>query len=443
MSQLSAPPAHDLLIRDSSLVAVFGAPSILSHQDIAMDGARIAAIGPTGSVGGARQVLDARGNAVVPGLVNCHGHAPMSLFRGTADPMRLHPWLAWVAPYGGRYDEEDVYWGALLAVCQMLRAGVTTFADMYFRQDLVLPAVELVGIRAFLAEAVMNGGGPGLRGSTDEQLRRAETLTRTQNGRADGRIVTGVAPHSVYACDEGLLREVAQLARDTGCRVHTHLSETQREVEECEATYGRRPPRFMADCGLFDGPTLAAHAVHLDADDIALLAERDVAVAHNPASNLKLRSGLAPVPALLQAGVRVGLGTDSAGSNDSLDLWRDCFLAAVLHAWGDDTSAGAAALELATAGGAAALRMEDQIGAIAPGMKADLVLMDLDRLTLAPATDVTRTLAFAARGDEVATVIVDGRMVVKDRRVLAVDEADVVEQCRRRARRIFGQGAIA
>ena len=439
----AAESAHDLLIRDGSLVVVTGAGHVLEHQDIAIDGSRIIAVGPTGSVGGARRVIDARGHAVLPGLVNCHSHAPMSLFRGTADAMPLQAWLAWVAPYGGRYDEEDVYWGALLAVCQMLRAGVTTFADMYFRQDLVLPAVERAGIRAFLAEAVMGGRAIGLRGTPDQQMRRAEELARTHNGRADGRITTGVAPHSVYGCGEGLLREVAQLARDTGCRVHTHVSETRREVDECVATYGRRPPRVMADCGLFDGPTLAAHAVHLDEGDIALMAERDVAVSHNPASNLKLRSGVAPVPALRRAGVRVGLGTDGAGSNDSLDLWRDCFLAAVLHEWGDGTSPASTALELATAGGAAALHLDDRIGAVAPGMKADLGLVDLERLNLVPATDVARTLVFATRGDEVAVVIVDGRVVVEGHRVLTVDESEVMEQCRRRARRIFGKGAIA
>lgn len=441
MSRVGSP--RDLLIRDGLLVDVTGSSRVVEHQDVAINGSRIVAVGPTGTLGDAERVIDAREHAILPGLVNCHSHAPMSLFRGASDAMPLHAWLAWVAQYGSRYDEEDVYWGALLAICQMLRAGVTTVADMYFRQDLVVPAVERSGIRAFLAEGVMDGSRDGLRGTSEQQMQRAEDLVRTHNGRAEGRIITGIAPHSVYGCGEGLLREVAQVARESRCRVHTHLSETAREVEECVAAHGRRPPRVMDDCGLFEGRALAAHAVHLDADDIALLAERGVAVSHNPASNLKLRSGVAPVAALRRAGIRVGLGTDSAGSNDALDLWRECFLAAVLQDWGDGVSPAAAALELATAGGAAALHLEDEIGALAPGMKADLVLVDLDRIRLVPATDVAKTLVFAVRGDEVAVVIVNGRVVVEEQRVLTVDEREVIEQCRRRARRIFGEGAIA
>lgn len=443
MSQSREPGSHDLLIRDCSVVEVLGASPVLSHQDLAIDGTRIDTIGPTGGVGVARKMINGRGRIVFPGLVNCHGHAPMSLFRGTTDPMSLQPWLEWVKPFGSRYEEEDVYWGAVLAVCQMVRAGITTFADMYFRQDLVIPAVELVGIRAFLSEALMTGDVPGLRGSTSEQLKRADAFVRSQDDASEGRVTRGVAPHSVYACDEGLLREVAQLAGDAGCRVHTHLSETEREVVECEARYGRRPPRVLADCGLFDGRVLAAHAVHLDAADIALLREYAVSVAHNPASNLKLRSGLAPVPAMLEAGIHVGLGTDSAGSNDSLDLWRDTYLAAVLHRWDDDTSPADVALRLATIGGAAALGLDSQIGTITPGMKADLVVVDIDQPGLAPMIDLSRTLAFAARGVEAETVIVDGRVVVEDRRVLAVDELEVVRQCRARARRIFERGMIA
>ncbi len=443
MTQAIDPPVHDLLVRDGAVLAAPGASAPLAHHDVAVDGTRITAVGPTGSIGAGQTVVNARGKAVLPGLVNCHSHAPMSLFRGTADPMPLQPWLAHNAPYAGRFDEEDVYWGALLAACQMLRAGVTTFADMYHHQALVIPALEQIGIRAFLAEGVMEASQNLFIGSVEDQLERADTLVHLDAALAGGRIVAGIAPHSVYTCSGGLLREVAEMARDAGCRVHTHVSETRREVEECEAVHGRRPPGYLAECGIFDNPTLAAHAVHLDAEDIALLAERGVAVAHNPASNLKLRSGLAPVPALLEAGVRVGLGTDGAGSNDSLDMWRDCYLAAVLHPWADEVSPAAMALELATAGGAAALGMDSEIGAIAVGMKADLAVIDLERTNLVPALDATRVLAFAARGDEVDEVVVDGRVVVMEGRVLGVNEAEVIEQCRRRARRIFEQGAVA
>lgn len=430
---------HDLLIQDASVADVQGR-WVAEHQDIAVDGPLIAAVGSTGQIGGGRHLLKGRGRLVMPGLVNCHTHSPMSLFRGTSDAMPLKRWLPWVGAVGVRYQEDDLYWASLLSICQMLRAGVTTFADMYIRQDMVAKAVEEAGIRAFLSEAVGRGMPQGLRGSREDQMRRAEVLVRDWNGAAGGRIVTGIAPRGVYDCDVALMREVAELAHDTGCRVHTHLAETVEEIEGCLAAYGRRPPQLMADCGLFDGPLLAAHAVHLDERDIELCASRGVCVSHNPGSNLRLRSGVAPVPKMIAAGIRVGIGTDSAGSNDSLDLWRDCYLAAVLHAWPENAEIAWTVLEMATAGGAAALQMDDEIGVVTAGRKADLTVIDLERLNLAPTTDVARTLAYCMRGDEVTAVVVDGRVLVEDGRLLTVDEAVVIDQCRRRARRILGLG---
>jgi 5-methylthioadenosine/S-adenosylhomocysteine deaminase len=430
---------HDLLIQDASVADVQGR-RVAEHQDIAVDGPLIAAVGGTGEVGGGRRVLNGRGRLVMPGLVNCHTHSPMSLFRGTSDAVPLQRWLPWVASVGARYEEDDLYWASLLSICQMIRAGVTTFADMYFRQDIVARAVEEAGIRAFLSEPVGGGMRRGLRGSAQDQMLRAEVLVREWNGAADGRIVTGIAPRGVYDCNVAQLRQVADLARDTGCRIHTHLAETAAEIEGCLAVYGRRPPQLLADCGLFDGHLLAAHSVHLDDSDIELYVAHGVCVSHNPGSNLRLRSGVAPLPRLLAAGIRVGIGTDSAGSNDSLDLWRDCYLAAVLHAWPDGADVAWIVLEMATAGGAAALQMGDEIGVVVPGLKADLTLIDLDRLNLAPVTDVARTLAYCMRGDEVTAVVVDGRLLLEDGRLLAVDEAMVIDQCRRRARRILGLG---
>ncbi|MHB8620199.1 MAG: amidohydrolase [Chloroflexota bacterium] len=434
----SATVLHDLLIRGCAVVDTSGARRVLPRQDVAVDGPLISAVGPSGSLGTGRRTIEASGRALLPGLVNCHTHSPMSLFRGTSDVLPLHPWLEWVGPRGSRYDEEDIYWGALLASCQMIGAGVTTFADMYIRQDVVARAVEVAGLRGFLSEGVMAGKlDGGLRGTVDEQLGRAEAFVRGWNGRADGRIIAGIAPHSVYTCDTGLLRELAELARSTGARLHIHISETEREVAECQALHGRRPPRLLADCGCFEVTALGAHCVHLDQADIALMAEFGVGVSHNPGSNLKLRSGLAPVPALLRAGVKVGLGTDSAGSNDSLDLWRDLYLAAVLHQWDDDAAPAWSALEMATSGGAAAIGLDAEIGTVEPGKRADLILIDLASPNLVPVTDVAFALAFAMRGDEVDTVLVDGKIVMEGRR-LACDQAAALRECQARAERLFG-----
>ena len=419
------------------------AREVRPHQDVGVTGATLAAIGPTGTVGTPSRVLDGRGRLLLPGLVNCHTHLPMGVFRGTSELRPLQSWLNWVERIQAECDEEDFYWGALLSLCQMLHAGITTVADMYAPAAVGAAAVERSGIRGFLSESLAGGTETGRRGSLEVQLARAEDLARRWHGAEGGRIETGMAPHSVYACDESLLREVAQTAHRMGVGMHVHVAETAVEVERCQADFGRRPPRVLADCGVFDGRAVAAHCVHLHEDDVALLAEFGVGVAHNPASNLKLRSGVAPLPALRAAGVSVGLGTDSAGSNDRLDLWRDCYLAAVLHEWGDQVSCAWEALEMATAAGAAALRMGDRVGRLAPGFRADLILLDATKPHLAPLLDPPRALVYAARGDEVKTVMVDGRVVVEEGRLLTVEEDQVVEQCRRRATRLFAGGVPA
>lgn len=437
MTDEVAPEIHDLLVRGGTIVDVTGTCRVDENFDIAIDGNRISAKGPTGTVGTGKRILEASGKAVLPGLVNCHTHSPMSLFRGTSDVTPLHQWLEWVRPFGNQYHEDDIYWGAMFATTQMIRAGVTTFADMYICQDVIAQAVDEVGIRAFLSEAVMMGDGSGLRGTVEAQLGRAERFALEWAGGANGRISTGVAPHSVYACDDGLLREVAQLARDAACGLHVHVSETGREVAECLERCGQRPPRVLEETGCFEGHVIAAHSVHVDADDIALYAERGVGVSHNPGSNLKLRAGLAPVPALMSKNVTIGLGTDSAGSNDSLDMWRDCFLAAVLHEWGDGVSTSWTVLEMATMGGAAVVGLEAEVGTLRVGYKADLALIDLARPNLAPGGDLVLTLLYAMRGDEVDSVVVDGKVVMAQGHLLTVDEEEVVRQSRQRAMRIF------
>ncbi len=429
----------DLLIRDCTLVDV-ARRQVREHQDIAVQGQDLAAIGRTGEVGMARRVVEGSGRLALPGLVNCHAHLAMGIFRATSELRPLQRWLAWVLALEAYCEPEDLYWSALLSLCQMLRGGVTTVADMYSPESVVAGAVERAGIRGFLSESV-SLGDMGRRGSVEAQMARAEELARRWNGAAGGRISTGIAPHSVYACDEELLRELATLAHRLDVGMHVHVAETQLEVDQCLARLGRRPPRVLADCGVFQGPAVAAHSVHLDEDDIALYAELGVGVAHNPGSNLKLRSGLAPVPALRRAGVHVGLGTDGAGSNDRLDLWRDCYLAAVLHDWGDEEACAWPVLEMATVGGAAALGLGDRVGRLEPGFRADLALIDATELE--PATEPALALVYAARGDEVSTVIIDGEVVMDDGRLLMLDEEEIRRQCRLRAARLFARGATA
>lgn len=432
----------DLWIRDVALLPMVpDAATFLSHMDIGIAGSTIAAIQPTGAALPRRvQVLEGAGYLAMPGLVNCHSHVDMAIFRGTGEGARLMEWLALVTQVQARMTEEDVYWSTLLSLLEFTRHGITTFADMSMSWASLPQAVLESGLRAVLYQGLVDAWPHWVEtwGDGAAQIRRAAEVFRAWHGVGEGRIQVGLGPHSPYGASELLLRQAAARALEWGSPLHVHLAETAEEVRQIQEEHRLTPTAYLASVGLLDAPTLAAHAVHLTEEDQDLLRAKGVSVAHNPGSNLKLRSGLAPVASLRSRGVHVGLGTDGAGSNDRLDLFREAYLAAVQQPWPPDAQPSRETLHMATLGGAKALGLDDLVGSLEVGKRADIILLRLDAPDLAPGVDPAKTLVYAATGCHVDTVIVDGRILLRHGEFQALDAERILAENRARAARLFG-----
>ncbi len=384
-------------------------------------------------------MIDAGGQFLLPGLINAHTHVGMSYFKATAAAMELFKWLEWGWFYIERMDEDDIYWAAMLACMEMIRAGVTTFSDMYFSEKVIAKAVEQTGIRACLSESIMEpAGGMEMKKGVDAQLAYARSFFEEWHGAANGRISVMMAPHSPYACSADVLTQIAGLADELGARLHIHLSETEAEVRQAYESWGMSPPAYLNSLGLLDAPMTAAHCVHLSDDDIALVDRPTFGVSHNPAANLKLQSGIAPVPQMIGKQLAVGLGSDGNGSNDVIDILKDVYLASILHRWTEAQHPTRTCLAMATREGARSLGLGDQIGSLEVGKKADMILVSPDSARSMPVHEPHDTLALTCHGDDVTTTIVDGRILMQDGRFLTLDAGEVLAQARERAARIFG-----
>lgn len=369
----------------------------------------------------------------MPGLVNTHGHAAMSLLRGYGDDMVLQSWLQekmW--PMEAKFTGDDVYWGTALSVLEMLKGGTTTFLDMYDHMDRVAEVTEQSGIRAVLMR-----GAIGLcpEDVQNQKLAEAVEFARNWHGKADGRITAMLSPHAPYTCPPDFFVKFVQAAHDLDLPMHTHMSETRHEVEQNVADYGLRPVAHLEKLGMFTRPSLIAHGVHLNDEEIEILAKYNVGVSHNPGSNLKLASGVARVPDLLRAGVKVSLGTDGAASNNNLDMFEEMRLAALIHKGvsGDPTAVPAPeALLMATEYGAASIYLNN-VGRLAAGMKADFIAIDIDQPHLLPHSDLLSHAVYSASAKDVEHVWVNGKQVVKHGQCLTLDE----EEVRRKAQETF------
>ncbi|MBW7473402.1 amidohydrolase [Paenibacillus oenotherae] len=376
--------------------------------------------------------VDGKGLVFMPGLINTHGHAAMSLLRGYSDDQSLQLWLEekmW--PMEAKFTDDDVRWGTSLAVAEMLKSGTTTFVDMYDRMHIVAEVVEQSGIRGLLTRGVIGLCPPEVQ---DAKLAEAKQFVTDWNGKADGRITTMLSPHAPYTCPPDYIARIVEAAHELNVPLHTHMSESAAEVQQNVNDYGCRPVEHLDKLGFFSRPALLAHAVHLTDDEIALLAERGAAISHNPASNLKLASGVARVPELLKAGVTVSLGTDSAASNNNLDLFDEIRLAALIHKGvsGDPTAVPAwEALKLATVGGARAIWREEQYGMLKEGMKADFIAIDAEQPHFYPQTEIVSHLVYSGSGRDVKHVWIDGRQVVKNGVCLLLDEEKVLAESQR------------
>ncbi|MQL51719.1 amidohydrolase family protein [Desulfofundulus thermobenzoicus] len=429
-----------IFIRGAAVLTMESPGVLYENGEILIEGQYITHVGPAGSASPPNdidRIIDARGMLALPGLVNCHTHGAMTLLRSYADDLPLQRWLEEkIWPVEERLDPEDIYWGTMLCCLEMIRSGTTSFADMYFHMDQAARAVEKAGLRASLSRGMI-----GLSTGAGDALEESRHFIGEWHGAADGRITTMLGPHAPYTCPPDFLRKVMDMAAEVQVGIHIHLAETGKEVEDIRRQYGKRPVALMDELGLFAFPVLAAHCVHLDEEEINILAEKKVGVAHNPESNMKLASGIAPVTRLLEAGVLVGLGTDGPASNNNLDMMEEMRSAALLQkvATMDPVALPAfTALSMATVNGARVLGLHD-VGLLKPGYKADIILINLHRPHLYPRHDLVAHLVYAAQSADVETVIVDGRVVMEKRQVLTVDEEEVYRQVSRRAERLAGR----
>ncbi|MDD2420599.1 MAG: amidohydrolase [Heliobacteriaceae bacterium] len=434
-----------LLVRGGTILPMTARQDIFTG-DLYIENGEIRGIYPGAApaelVGEANETVDARNKLVLPGLVNAHTHAAMTLFRSYADDLPLMRWLEeaiWPAEAGLTGD--DVYWGTMLAIAEMLKAGVTTFADMYFFMDRVAAAVADSGIRGHLSRGLV-----GLGPNAEQALAENEALFREWHNGADGRVRVWLGPHAPYTCPPDYLKRVMALADRLGTGLHIHLAETRTEVEDIQKQYGKSPTLLLDSIDLFERPVLAAHCVHLSPEEQAILARKRVGIAHNPESNMKLASGVAPVESLRRQQAVIGLGTDGAASNNNLDLIEEMRQAAFLQKvhLGDPTVMPAySVLEMATVGGARALGWAEAIGTLEAGKRADLILLNLAQPHLAPRHDLVAHLVYAARGSDVDTVVVDGRVLVRSGKLVGLDEERIMAEAQKRAIRLTNTVELA
>mgnify|MGYP006273474993 CR=1 FL=1 len=411
---------------------VLGPDGSVSRADVLVDQATgtVREVGP--DLAGDR-TLSAAGGLVMPGLVNAHTHAAMTLLRGLADDKPLDAWLQEdIWPAEAALEPADVRAGTDLAVLEMIRSGTTAFADMYFHMDEVVEAVEQAGLRARLSHGIVTVGKDEAGATAD--VEEGIDFARRADGAADGRVQTAISPHSLTTVNEDALEATVAAAREIGVPLHLHANETTDEVEPIVAEHGVRPLEYAAEKGLLAPEDFFAHGVHLAETEVELLADRAPGVVHCPASNMKLASGMAPVETLRSADVPLALGTDGAASNNDLDMFdemRDAALLGKLAA--EDASAvpAEAVVEMATAGGAAALGLPG--GRIEAGATADLIVVDFQSPRMTPVHDYVSHLAYAAQGSDVRHTVVDGQVLMRDRTVQTLDEAAVRERAAERA----------
>ena len=396
------------------------------RTDIAIADGKICAIGTVPEDFKADTVIDGSHKTVLPGLVNAHTHVYMSVFRNYADDVPFETWLfGKIAPMEDRMTPEDAYWGCMLSFAEMIRSGTTAFLDMHMFPRTVVRAAHDAGLRAVLSR--------GLQGTdrTDQGIIRRinEAKDEMEYAKEIGSIATFmISPHAIYTCGEDALRYALETAEELQIPVHIHMAETRKEYEDCLAQRGMTPVRYVDSLGLLDHKIVLAHCVRLADEDYPLLAKPLVAVAANPASNAKLANGIAPVARMLREGVCVSLGTDGASSNNSQNMFTDMHLLSLLAKASEEDSLVLPAketLQIATANGYRALGLDQNLGKIEEGYTADLILINEDAPSLLPHFDMASALVYSANGSEVSDVIVNGKLLMKDRELLTIDEEKI------------------
>lgn len=430
---------YDILVNNGIVVTMDAESRVMPDGAVAIVGNRIAFVGSAADVAGCRaaKTIDAGGGIILPGLVNTHTHAAMTCFRGLADDLPLMTWLHdHIFPAEARLDHRKVHAGTLLACAEMMLSGTTCFKDMYLFEDAVAEAAKAAGMRAVVGEVLYDFPSP-CYGPIEAGFALTEALI--EKWRGDPLISVAVEPHSPYLCAPTLLTRAADISASHNVPFVLHVAETISETADMMERYGRSPVAHLADIGVLSPRLLACHCVTVTDGDIDLLAAHDVKIAHNPESNMKLASGIAPVPRMMAAGLCVGLGTDGCTSNNNLDMFSEMDTAAKIHkvhCMDPSVMDAPTVLRMATIDAAGALGLEKDIGSLEPGKKADVIVVNTRKPHLTPMYNAVSHLVYAASGHDVAATIIDGRVVMENRRLLTLDVEKVMADVRQIAEEV-------
>jgi len=425
----------DLLVLGGTIVTMNKSRDVIENGGVAVKGGRIVAVGTAADLRkkyAARQTINAAGRMVVPGLINGHTHVPMVLFRGLADDLDLQEWLTkYIFPAEAKnVTEEFVRAGTRLGLAEMIRGGTTTYCDMYYFEDAIAEETAKAGVRGVLGETVIDF--PVADNKTNaEAMAYVEKFVKRWQGHE--LIVAAIAPHAPYTVSEEHLKAARAFSDRTGAPIVTHISETKREVEDSVKAHGASPVAYLDRIGFLGERVIAAHVVWPQGTDSSILKQRGVGIVHNPQSNMKLAAGVSPVPQMMKEGLRIGLGTDGAASNNDLSMWEEMDSAAKLHkVFSGDPKVMSAqeAFELATIRGAEALHLDKEIGSLEVGKRGDIVIVESDALNQIPSYNLYSDLVYATKASDVETVVINGRVVMRDRRLLTLDEAAIKASAR-------------
>jgi 5-methylthioadenosine/S-adenosylhomocysteine deaminase len=428
----------DILVHNGTVLALDKDNTVIPDGFVTIEGNTISSVGAGGqALAKTRKTIDAEGGFILPGLINGHTHAAMTLFRGLADDLPLMDWLNnYVFPVEGKMDADFVRVGSLLACAEMIMSGTTCFCDMYLFEEEVARAAKESGMRCVVGEVLYDFPSPNY-GSLEKGFAYTEALIERWKG--DPLVSIAVEPHSLFTCGLDLLKRANDLALGNGVPLIIHVSETKTEVEEIQSRCGKRPVQLLRDLGLLGPHFIADHCVYVDQSEVQLLAKHEVSVVHNPESNMKLASGIAPVPEMMAQGVNVALGTDGCASNNNLDLFAEMDTAAKLHKVSklDPTVMDAQTLlRMATVDGARALGLEHSIGSLQAGKRADLIVIDTKKPHLIPLYNPYSHLVYAACGHDVKHSIIDGNVVMENRELLTLDIEDILAQANEKANKV-------
>ncbi len=428
----------EILIKNIDLLSMDGKKEIEKNMNIFLKDGVIKDIYQGDKNYNVEKIIEGKDKLVMPGLINAHTHLGMSILRNYADDLPLHEWLTEaIWPIEAKLTEDDIYWSSLLSMLEMVESGTTTFSDMYFFMDKVADGLEVVKMRGVLARGMGEEDDEKLNQEKFDEVRK---LYKAYNNKFDGRIKVMVGPHAPYTCGKTFLKDSISLAKELNTGIHIHLSETEKEVEESYEKHGMSPIEYAKELGMFDVHTLAAHCTHLSDKDIEILRDEGVYPVNNPGSNLKLAGGFARVKDMLDAKIPVSLGTDGSSSNNNLNMFEEINLAALINkAINKDATAVSAyeALEMATINGAKALGLEDEIGSIVVGKKADLIIIDLDKTHLYPRHNLISSLAYSAQASDVDTVIINGDIIMENRKFNNIDVDKIIDEVEKIQQRLI------